>query len=63
LVKRVGDKIEADEALKLQLIRLIARCRVRFQVFGGAIIAKDDLVLVGQNIAIIETEGGDGCRC
>jgi hypothetical protein len=39
-LKEVGDKIEADEVLKLQLIRLIARCRVRFQVFCGAIICE-----------------------
>jgi hypothetical protein len=34
-----------------------------FRYFGRAIIWKDDLVQVGQTIAIIETEGGDGFSC
>jgi 2-oxoglutarate dehydrogenase E2 component (dihydrolipoamide succinyltransferase) len=60
LVKEVGDKIEADdEVQKLQLIRLIARCSEVSGILVEQLFAKDDLVLVGQTIAIIETEGGE----
>jgi 2-oxoglutarate dehydrogenase E2 component (dihydrolipoamide succinyltransferase) len=61
LVKEVGDKIEADEAV-LEIATDKVDSEVPSEVSGilvEQLFAKDDLVLVGQTIAIIETEGGE----
>jgi 2-oxoglutarate dehydrogenase E2 component (dihydrolipoamide succinyltransferase) len=57
LVKEVGDKIEADEAV-LEIATDKVDSEVPSEVSGilvEQLFAKDDLVLVGQTIAIIET--------
>jgi 2-oxoglutarate dehydrogenase E2 component (dihydrolipoamide succinyltransferase) len=61
LVKRGCDKIEADEAV-LEIATDKVDSEVPSEVSGilvEQLFAKDDLVLVGQTIAIIETEGGE----
>jgi 2-oxoglutarate dehydrogenase E2 component (dihydrolipoamide succinyltransferase) len=58
-LKEVGDKIEADEAV-LEIATDKVDSEVPSEVSGilvEQLFAKDDLVLVGQTIAIIETEG------
>ncbi|KFF02454.1 dihydrolipoamide acetyltransferase family protein [Flavobacterium reichenbachii] len=59
-LKEVGDKIEADEAV-LEIATDKVDSEVPSEVSGILIeklFGKDDLVQVGQTIAIIETEGG-----
>ncbi len=60
-LKEVGDAIEADEAV-LEIATDKVDSEVPSEVSGILIeklFGKDDLVQVGQTIAIIETEGGD----
>jgi len=60
-LKQVGDKIEADEAV-LEVATDKVDSEVPSEVSGVLIeqlFSKDDLVEVGQTIAIIETEGED----
>jgi 2-oxoglutarate dehydrogenase E2 component (dihydrolipoamide succinyltransferase) len=60
-LKQVGDKIEADEAV-LEIATDKVDSEVPSEVSGVLVeqlFGKDDLVQVGQTIAIIETEGGD----
>jgi 2-oxoglutarate dehydrogenase E2 component (dihydrolipoamide succinyltransferase) len=60
-LKQVGDKIEADEAV-LEVATDKVDSEVSSEVSGVLIeqlFSKDDLVEVGQTIAIIETEGED----
>ena len=60
-LKQVGDKIEADEAV-LEIATDKVDSEVPSEVSGTLVeqlFGKDDLVQVGQTIAIIETEGGD----
>lgn len=60
-LKQVGDKIEADEAV-LEIATDKVDSEVPSEVSGILIeqlFGKDDLVQVGQTIAIIETEGGE----
>ncbi|WP_310555854.1 dihydrolipoamide acetyltransferase family protein [Flavobacterium sp.] len=60
-LKQVGDKIEMDEAV-LEIATDKVDSEVPSEVSGILIeqlFQKDDLVQVGQTIAIIETEGGD----
>ncbi|TDE50995.1 dihydrolipoamide acetyltransferase family protein [Flavobacterium sp. GT3P67] len=60
-LKEVGDKIEADEAV-LEIATDKVDSEVPSEVSGILIeqlFGKDDLVQVGQTIAIIETEGGE----
>lgn len=59
-LKEVGDKIEVDEAV-LEIATDKVDSEVPSEVSGVLIeklFGKDDLVQVGQTIAIIETEGG-----
>jgi len=59
-LKEVGDKIEADDAV-LEIATDKVDSEVPSEVSGILIeklFGKDDLVQVGQTIAIIETEGG-----
>ncbi len=59
-LKQVGDKIEADEAV-LEIATDKVDSEVPSEVSGilvEQLFGKDDLVQVGQTIAIIETEGG-----
>jgi 2-oxoglutarate dehydrogenase E2 component (dihydrolipoamide succinyltransferase) len=59
-LKEVGDKIEADEAV-LEIATDKVDSEVPSEVSGVLIeqlFGKDDLVQVGQTIAIIETEDG-----
>lgn len=59
-LKQVGDKIEADEAV-LEVATDKVDSEVPSEVSGvllEQLFSKDDLVQVGQTIAIIETEGG-----
>jgi len=59
-LKEVGDKIEMDEAV-LEIATDKVDSEVPSEVSGilvEKLFAKDDLVQVGQTIAIIETEGG-----
>jgi len=59
-LKEVGDKIEADEAV-LEIATDKVDSEVPSEVPGVLVeklFGKDDLVQVGQTIAIIETEGG-----
>src|SRR6187551_603159 len=60
-LKEVGDKIEADEAV-LEIATDKVDSEVPSEVSGilvEKLFGKDDLVQVGETIAIIETEGGD----
>ncbi|WP_367751910.1 dihydrolipoamide acetyltransferase family protein [Flavobacterium sp. WC2430] len=60
-LKEVGDAIEADEAV-LEIATDKVDSEVPSEVSGilvEKLFGKDDLVQVGQTIAIIETEGGD----
>ncbi|MDI6045897.1 dihydrolipoamide acetyltransferase family protein [Flavobacterium yafengii] len=60
-LKQVGDKIEADEAV-LEIATDKVDSEVPSEVSGilvEQLFGKDDLVQVGQTIAIIETEGGE----
>ena len=60
-LKQVGDKIEADEAV-FEIATDKVDSEVPSEVSGVLVeqlFAKDDLVQVGQTIAIIETEGGN----
>lgn len=60
-LKEVGDKIEADEAV-LEIATDKVDSEVPSEVSGVLVeklFDKDDLVQVGQTIAIIETEGGE----
>jgi 2-oxoglutarate dehydrogenase E2 component (dihydrolipoamide succinyltransferase) len=60
-LKQVGDKIEADEAV-LEIATDKVDSEVPSEVSGVLVeqlFGKDDLVQVGQTIAIIETEGGN----
>ncbi|RBN50897.1 dihydrolipoamide acetyltransferase family protein [Flavobacterium psychrolimnae] len=60
-LKEVGDKIEADEAV-LEIATDKVDSEVPSEVSGilvEQLFSKDDLVQVGQTIAIIETEGGE----
>ena len=60
-LKEVGDKIEADEPV-LEIATDKVDSEVPSEVSGVLIeklFGKDDLVQVGQTIAIIETEGGN----
>jgi 2-oxoglutarate dehydrogenase E2 component (dihydrolipoamide succinyltransferase) len=60
-LKEVGDKIEADEAV-LEIATDKVDSEVPSEVSGVLVeqlFGKDDLVQVGQTIAIIETEDGD----
>jgi 2-oxoglutarate dehydrogenase E2 component (dihydrolipoamide succinyltransferase) len=60
-LKEVGDKIEADEAV-LEIATDKVDSEVPSEVSGilvEKLFDKDDLVQVGQTIAIIETEGGE----
>lgn len=60
-LKQVGDKIEMDEAV-LEIATDKVDSEVPSEVSGilvEQLFAKDDLVQVGQTIAIIETEGGN----
>ena len=60
-LKQVGDKIEADEAV-LEVATDKVDSEVPSDVSGVLVeqlFSKDDLVEVGQTIAIIETEGED----
>lgn len=59
-LKQVGEKIEADEAV-LEIATDKVDSEVPSEVSGVLVeqlFGKDDLVQVGQTIAIIETEGG-----
>ena len=59
-LKQVGDKIEMDEAV-LEIATDKVDSEVPSEVAGvlvAQLFQKDDLVQVGQTIAIIETEGG-----
>jgi 2-oxoglutarate dehydrogenase E2 component (dihydrolipoamide succinyltransferase) len=59
-LKQVGDKIEADEAV-LEIATDKVDSEVPSEVTGVLVeqlFQKDDLVQVGQTIAVIETEGG-----
>ena len=59
-LKAVGDKIEMDEAV-LEIATDKVDSEVPSEVSGilvEQLFQKDDLVQVGQTIAIIETEGG-----
>ena len=61
-LKEVGDKIEMDEAV-LEIATDKVDSEVPSEVSGilvEKLFGKDDLVQVGQTIAIIETEGGNG---
>ncbi len=61
-LKEVGDKIEADEAV-LEIATDKVDSEVPSEVSGFLVeklFGKDDLVQVGQTIAIIETEGDNG---
>ncbi|OUD37010.1 dihydrolipoamide acetyltransferase family protein [Flavobacterium sp. FPG59] len=61
-LKEVGDKIEADEAV-LEIATDKVDSEVPSEVSGVLVeqlFGKDDLVQVGQTIAIIETDGSDG---
>lgn len=60
-LKNVGDKIEQDEAV-LEIATDKVDSEVPSEVAGTLVeilFQKDDVVQVGQTIAIIETEGGD----
>ena len=60
-LKQVGDKIEIDEAV-LEIATDKVDSEVPSEVSGVLVeqlFGKDDLVQVGQTIAIIETEGGN----
>ena len=60
-LKEVGDKIEADEAV-LEIATDKVDSEVPSEVSGVLVeklFGKDDLVQVGQTIAIIEIEGGE----
>ena len=60
-LKEVGDRIEADEAV-LEIATDKVDSEVPSEVSGilvEQLFSKDDLVQVGQTIAIIETEGGE----
>ena len=60
-LKQVGDKIEADEAV-LEIATDKVDSEVPSEVSGTLVeqlFGKDDLVQVGQTIAIIETEDGE----
>src|SRR5215217_6586463 len=60
-LKQVGDKIEADEAV-LEIATDKVDSEVPSEVSGilvEQLFGKDDLVQVGQVIAIIEIEGGN----
>ncbi|MCL6462485.1 MAG: 2-oxo acid dehydrogenase subunit E2 [Flavobacterium micromati] len=60
-LKQVGDKIEVDEAV-LEIATDKVDSEVPSEVSGVLVeqlFGKDDLVQVGQTIAIIETEGGE----
>jgi 2-oxoglutarate dehydrogenase E2 component (dihydrolipoamide succinyltransferase) len=60
-LKEVGEKIETDEAV-LEIATDKVDSEVPSEVSGilvEKLFGKDDLVQVGQTIAIIETEGGD----
>ncbi|OOG67985.1 dihydrolipoamide acetyltransferase family protein [Flavobacterium sp. A45] len=60
-LKEVGDKIEADDAV-LEIATDKVDSEVPSEVSGVLVeilFGKDDLVQVGQTIAIIETEGGN----
>ena len=60
-LKEVGDRIEADEAV-LEIATDKVDSEVPSEVSGVLVeqlFGKDDLVQVGQTIAIIETEGGE----
>ena len=60
-LKEVGDKIEADETV-LEIATDKVDSEVPSEVSGVLVerlFGKDDLVQVGQTIAIIETEGGN----
>ncbi len=60
-LKQVGDKIEMDEAV-LEIATDKVDSEVPSEVSGilvEQLFGKDDLVQVGQTIAIIETEGGN----
>jgi len=60
-LKEVGDRIEADEAV-LEIATDKVDSEVPSEVSGilvEQLFGKDDLVQVGQTIAIIETEAGD----
>lgn len=60
-LKQVGDKIEMDEAV-LEIATDKVDSEVPSEVAGilvEQLFSKDDLVKVGQTIAIIETEGGE----
>ena len=60
-LKEVGDRIEADEAV-LEIATDKVDSEVPSEVSGilvEQLFGKDDLVQVGQTIAIIETEGGE----
>lgn len=60
-LKQVGDKIDADEAV-LEIATDKVDSEVPSEVSGilvEQLFGKDDLVQVGQTIAIIETEGGE----
>jgi 2-oxoglutarate dehydrogenase E2 component (dihydrolipoamide succinyltransferase) len=59
-LKEVGDKIEADEAvLEIATDKVDSEVSEVSGILVEQLFAKDDLVLVGQTIAIIETEGGE----
>jgi 2-oxoglutarate dehydrogenase E2 component (dihydrolipoamide succinyltransferase) len=61
-LKEVGDRIEMDEAV-LEIATDKVDSEVPSEVAGilvEKLFGKDDLVQVGQTIAIIETEGGTG---
>lgn len=63
-LKQVGDKIEADEAV-LEIATDKVDSEVPSEVSGilvEQLFAKDDLVQVGQTIAIIEIEGVEGSQ-
>ena len=63
-LKQVGDKIEADEAV-FEIATDKVDSEVPSEVSGVLVeqlFAKDDLVQVGQTIAIIETEGNDAAE-
>ena len=63
-LKQVGDKIEADEAV-LEIATDKVDSEVPSEVSGilvEQLFGKDDLVQVGQTIAIIETEGDAGAQ-
>ena len=63
-LKQVGDKIEADEAI-LEIATDKVDSEVPSEVSGilvEQLFAKDDLVQVGQTIAIIETDSADATQ-